>query len=298
MHKILLELVKMQTIFFALVAFLTWGIGDVFGTSATRKIGGYSTTLWFLVLQTIIFGALGIFFINNLTNLTLSLFTLNTVLGFLGAIGLIAFYEALRIGNASLVGTISASFAAVTVILSIIFFKESPTFAQSIAILIVFIGLIVSTLDFKELKGRKLYLNKGVLLSLIPMVTWGIYWTFIKIPVKQIGWFWPGYISSAVSLPAVFAYIYLKKIKIQSINTKNAFLPLVANAVLLGIGALSYNHAVDTNLTTIVAPIAGAYPALFAILAWFAFRDPIKKVEIMGIIITLTGIVLLSAFSI
>ncbi len=288
----------MPAIIFALVAFLTWGIGDIFGTQATRKIGGYLTTFWFLVLQTIIFAFVSIFFLNNLGNLTLKLFTLNVLLGFLGAAGLIGFYESLRLANASLVGTISASFAAVAVILSIIFLKETLTFTQTLAILVVFLGLVISILDFKELTNRKFYLNRGVLLSFIPMITWGIYWTFIKIPIKQLGWFWPGYISSVVSLPAVYLFIKYKRIKITGINSQKAFIPLFANALLLGIGALSFNSALGKGLTAIVTPIAGSYPVLFVILAYFAFRDPINRKEIIGIVITLIGIVCLSIFSV
>ena len=31
----------MTAIFFALISYLGWGIGDIFGTIASRKIGGY-----------------------------------------------------------------------------------------------------------------------------------------------------------------------------------------------------------------------------------------------------------------
>ena len=32
------------------------------------------------------------------------------------------------------------------------------------------------------------------------MVAWGIYFTFVKIPIQQIGWFWPNYISFSLFL--------------------------------------------------------------------------------------------------
>lgn len=123
----------MEAIIFALISYLGWGIGDIFGTIASRKIGGYSTTFWYLLFQLPLFSLFIPFFLDNLKNLTPSLLILNVVLGIIGTIGLIAFFEGLKIGNASLVGTISASFAAVTMVLSTIFLKESITSYQVIA---------------------------------------------------------------------------------------------------------------------------------------------------------------------
>ncbi|OGD92041.1 hypothetical protein A3D81_03165 [Candidatus Curtissbacteria bacterium RIFCSPHIGHO2_02_FULL_40_17] len=288
----------MPAIFFALISFLGWGIGDIFGTVATRKIGAYSTTFWYILLQVPIF-AIGIpFFTGHLQNLTLEILILNTTLGLIGTIGLVAFYEGLKVGNAALVGTIAASFAALTVLLSIIFLGESVSLQQSMAIVIIFIGLIGSTLDIKSLISRKLIVDKGIWMGAVAMLSWGIYWAFIKIPIKELGWFWPGYISILASLPGIWLFIKLREIKLTKLNFKGSFYPLFANALLLGVGALSFNLAIEKGFTSIVAPIAGSYPTIFVLLAYLIFRDPITRQQIAGIIITLFGIVMLSVFSI
>src|SRR3989338_2363076 len=129
------------------------------------------------------------------------------------------------------------------------------------------------------------------------MICWGIYFTFIKIPVQQIGWFWPGYISVLTSLPGIWFFIKLREIKLSKFNFKGSFYPLFANAFLLGVGALSFNLAIEKGFTSIVAPIAGSYPTIFVLLAYLIFKDPITRQQIFGIIVTLIGIVLLSIFS-
>ncbi len=287
----------MPAIFFAIISYFGWGAGDVFGTAATRKIGPYSATFWYLVLQALIFGVFSFAFIPNLSSFSLSIFIFNIVLGVIGTAGLVAFYEGLRIGNASLVGTISASFAALVVVLSIIFFKESITGQQTLAIVTIFLGLIFSSLNFNELKNRKVKVGKEIILSLIAMACWALYWTFIKIPIREVGWFWPGYINTVASIPALYLYIKFKKIKITSVNKHGAFLPVFFNAALLGGGSLSFNYALQNGLAAVVAPIAGSYPTLFAVLAYIAFRDKITRVQLAGIIITLLGIVILSIAS-
>lgn len=286
-----------KAIIFALISYLGWGIGDIFGTIATRRIGAYSTTFWYILLQVPIFAILVPFFVGHLQNLTLEILILNTTLGLIGTIGLIAFYEGLRVDNAALVGTIAASFAALTVLLSIVFLHESVSSQQSLAIVTIFIGLIGSSLDIRTLISRRLVVGKGIWMGLIAMLAWGIYWAFIKIPIKEIGWFWPGYISVLTSLPVIWLFIKLRGIKLTKLNYKESFYPLFANALLLGIGALSFNLAIERGFTSIVAPIAGSYPTIFVLLAFLIFKDSITKQQIAGILTALIGIVMLSVFS-
>ncbi len=285
----------MQAIIFAIISYFGWGIGDIFGTVATRRIGAYSTTFWYILLQVPIFGVLIPFFSGHLENLTLEILILNAVLGLIGTVGLVAFYEGLRVSNAPLVGTIAASFAAVTVLLSIIFLNESVSYSQALAIITIFIGLVGSSLNISSLTNRKLTIDKGIWMGFIAMLSWGIYWAFIKIPIKELSWFWPGYISVLASIPGIWLYIKLRKIKLSKINHKGSFYPLFANAFLLGIGALSFNLGIERGFTTIVAPIAGSYPTIFVLLAYLVFKDPVTKQQIAGIIITLIGIVILAS---
>lgn len=284
----------MQAILFAIVAYFGWGSGDIFGTVASRKIGPYSATLWFLILQTVLLSFFSYPFLGNLKQYSLQMLLFNITLGIIATAGLVAFYEGLRIGSASLVGTISASFAAFVVVLSIIFFKEAISTNQAIAIIIVFVGFILASLDFDELKKRKVKVGREIILAIVAMITWSIYWTFIKVPIKEVGWFWPHYINTLSAIPVLFLYIYARKMGVTSLNHKGAFLPILLNAALLGAGSLAFNFSLQEGLAAVVAPIAGSYPTLFVALAFWFFKDKITKLQVGGIIITLIGIVALS----
>jgi len=153
------------------------------------------------------------------------------------------------------------------------------------------------SLDFKDLKNKAVWVNKGTVFALIAMLLWGIYWTFIKIPIQTIGWFWPGLISVS-TFPIVLLFMKIKRINLEHPNKKRILVPLIMNALLLGIGSWSFNLAIDQGLVSIVAPIAGSYSTLFVILAFLFFKDPITRQQILGIVTTLVGIVLLSIFSV
>lgn len=217
-------------------------------------------------------------------------------MGSIYIIGNVSFNEALRISNVSLVGTIAASFAAVTLLLSIVFLGESITSRQSLAILVIFLGVILATLNFTDLKKGNILGNKGIGLALVSMIAWGTYFAFVKILVKEIGWFWPNYISFGL-FPFIYLFMRVRRIKLVSINYKKALLPIVMSAFLLRSGDFSFNYALSSGLASIIAPIAGSYPTLFVVLAFLIFKDPITRQQIGGIITTLIGIVLLSIFS-
>ena len=204
-------------------------------------------------------------------------------------------YESFRSASAPLVGTIAATFPFITVLLSVFFLEERITANQIATIMVIFIGLITLSLPINKLKQIKLVVSNGVLFALMATVSWGIYFTFIKIPVKEVGWFWPNYIS--FTLFPLF-YFFMKLRKINLVKPKNIWSLLIVQVLLLEGAVFSFNYAVDQGLTSIVAPIAGSYPTLFVVLAFLFFKDPITRQQIVGIIITLIGIVLLSIFSV
>ncbi|MBZ9572091.1 DMT family transporter [Patescibacteria group bacterium] len=286
----------MLAIIFALLSYFAWSTGDIFGTITTRKLGAYSTTFWTLLLGLIFCSFYIPFSLDQIQGLTLDIFFLNIILALIFVTSFLTYNEALRITHPSLVGPIAASFSALVVVFSVIFLKETITSYQILSILIIFLGAIISSLDFTELKKRKFTLNRGILLAIATMIIWGIYFTFIKIPVKKIGWFWPSYISFAL-FPLVYLFMRIRKIELKKPTYKRALLPLIMAVVILRIGDFSFNFAISKELTAIVAPIAGSYPTLFVVLSFLIFKDPIKKQQIFGIILTVVGIVLLSFLS-
>ncbi|KKR93307.1 MAG: hypothetical protein UU45_C0024G0001, partial [Candidatus Levybacteria bacterium GW2011_GWA2_41_15] len=130
----------MLAIIFALISYFSWGAGDIPGTIATRKIGSILTSFWIYLV-----GLLGStlfipFFFNDLNKFTLEVFGINIGLGILLAVCYLAFNEAFRLGNVSIVGTIAGSFSAVTIVLSLIFLGETLTIVQFLFILLIFSG--------------------------------------------------------------------------------------------------------------------------------------------------------------
>jgi drug/metabolite transporter (DMT)-like permease len=288
---------RQMAILFALISYIGWAFADTLWAVVVRRISAYSALFWSCVISLLVFSLYAPFVFSQLTNISVWLLCINIVLAFALLAGNICFSKAMQETSASLAGTIGASFSAVTLLLSIIFFKENITLYQAMAIVIIFVGIVLTTLNLKEVTSKKFTLDRGILFAIGAMLLWGIYFAFIKIPIDVIGWFWPNYIAFVVMLLAIFSFSKAKKYKLKIPATKNIVLFLMAGSLLARVAEFSFNYAISSGLTSIVAPIAGSYPTLFVVLTFIFFKDKITKQQIGGIITTLIGIVLLSIFS-
>jgi drug/metabolite transporter (DMT)-like permease len=285
----------MITIVFALLTFFTWGSGDIFTTIASRKMGAYSTSFYGYFFGLVLSSFYIPFALDQLKNLHPSMVLLTIFLAILELIAFYAFNQSLRIGNASLVGTISGAFTSLVVIFSVLFLGERLLVQQVVAIIIIFVGLFLATFNISDIK-KKTIMNRGTMYALIAMVGWALYFTFIKIPVKESGFFWPTYITDIVG-PLGYLVIGAKKIKMPAVSLQSGFPAVLLCSILLTIGTYAFNFAVGQGLSSVVASITGAYPALFALIAYYVFKDPITRQQKFGMVATLVGIVFLAYFS-
>lgn len=283
----------MESIALSLIAFFGWGIGDIFGTVSSRKIGGYSTAIWGFVIGLVFLTFYIPFAFSDLEKLNIFLLVETFIIGSFYTIGMVTFYEGVKVDNSSLVGSISASFAAVAVLLSLVFLSETITLTQAIIIVLIFVGVFISCFRFNDLYKGKFKITRGIPLALVSMLSWGIYASFIKIPVKEIGWFWPLYITY-LTFPTVLFYMKIRNIKLNRPKSKATLITVVLAALLIGGAELAYNIAISTEKVALVAPIAGSYPALYSGLAYFVFKDQISRQQVIGMVLTLIGIIGLS----
>lgn len=286
----------MTAIFFALVSYVGWASGDVFSALSSRKTGTFLTAFWTDFIGFILLSFFVPFFLQDLKKFNLEIFFVTLVLSVILWIAWPIFLEAMRIGNSSIVGTIAGSFGGLVVILSTIFLHESILPIQLISIIIILAGVVLSSLNFSDLKNKKYIENKGTILAIITMIIWGIYFTFVRIPVDQVGWFWPAYIALATGTVIMISLVIIRRKNVRKIPSKQ-YLNLSLSSISATAGTVSYNFAITQGLTAIVAPIATSYPTLFVLLSRFVFGDRLTKQQWVGVIISLAGIVLLAVFS-
>lgn len=284
-----------------LISFVGWGSGDVFGTYTARKLGGVAAS-FFASIASLIFALLLFPYMpGNFGDYTFPILLLNIILAFFGVAGNIALNVGLKASNAPLVGTISGSFPAVVILIGVLIFNDHVSFYQFIAIVLIFAGIILSSHTNSKGDRSKFWKDKGIHFAFLAMITWGIYFSFIRIVMEQVGWFLPHFITIVIAIPSGYLIYKLtnesKKLSFKSIYSFRVLGAIFCTAILLRTADFSFNIAIQKGLSGISGAIGGAYPVLFVILSYLVFKDPLTRFQKQGIGITLTGIILLSFVS-
>ncbi|OGG03102.1 hypothetical protein A2W14_04500 [Candidatus Gottesmanbacteria bacterium RBG_16_37_8] len=286
-----------MAVLFALIALFGWGAGDIFVTIVSRKIGNIASYFWLVILG-LIFVSLYIPFAGKIDDF--GMFGVAIILNIIHTLGNVSYFRGLEKGNASIIGTLGGAFPLISVILSLFLFREKMNLILAFGIIFTLLGVIL--VSFYQEGGvkisRKILNNHGIRYGLFTMIAWGIYFGLIRIPSRIIGFFWAGYpmylIGPFLLLLPAFRKVNLKKVLVD----KTIIIFLFIEVILLTLADFSYNLGVISGFTSLVAPIAGAFPVLFVILSRFVFRERLTVQQKAGIGLALAGIVLIGISSI
>lgn len=271
----------------ALVGVLGFTSGDIFTAITTRKITANKAVLIITLIKTLIYVPFVWIWRSELANLDLNSILWILGLGTLFAISYRAFFMALEIGNATVVGVIAGVFPAVASLVSIVFLGERPSWILifllvSVIFAAVWLGLMSAGKD-------KFTFDKGTKLALFVMIAWGFCFGLRKYPIDTINsshsWL---IVQFGIALTmTVILFISFRKYARSSIQissyTKKILILIVISALAVGIGEGSESLALASSNTTPVAIVSGSYPALYAILSRIFFKDPVNKKQWLAI---------------
>lgn len=278
----------------AFITFLGWGTADLFTVVVVRKIGANLTTFIVFFFSFILSLFVFPFVPHDFALITFPLLCLNIFLGILFVSGNILVSEAFRISSAPIIGVIVPSTPALALILSAIFFHDKITLFQTLSIIIVLIGISLCGIDLKELKKSKKIFDKGALIAFLAICMFAIFFTFSRILIQAYGWYLPTFIATAC-FPIILIVMKKQHEKFVIPKGKNILLASFMVGLLARSGDFAFNYGLSLpNASGIVATIANAAPILFVISSYLIFKDKITKQQIVGIVITLMGIILLT----
>lgn len=283
-----------MAIFFALLAFFGWGVGDTCAAIAARKMGTQSTFVFTSLLAFLIqsVGILYFGFPRDIGMLGVAVFMAGV-----NMVGTYAYIKGLEISNASLTGAIAGSYGIVAVLLSIVFFGEKLTSLQWLGFLLSIAGILLVTINFRAIFRYGLgniVTDRSLLWALLPFFFWGVYFGFIRIPIERIGWFWAAY-PLTWTFPAVMV---IKKISLPSLLTRvsqtHTWGLCIGNVILITLAILGVNVGILIGQTSVVATISSSFVILFIILTQIFFKERFSKVQAVGMISVILGIIFIS----
>lgn len=281
-------------LFPAVLTACLWGAGDFCIAVVSKRFGNWTS---FIVTRVIILAFLTVpaVILLTRTEFTPERMALLVLTSFLMASGIFLFFKSLEGDSSTIDGVIAGSFSVVSVIISVIFLKEELNVVQTFSVISIIAGIMFSSLPV--LDPKKIFLiRKTTIYAFITMFLWGIYFVAVKIPSRELGWFWPVFMVRMFGLMFLpYGFLFKKRIvilpKARGIGT---FIFLFLAAVLPASGDSVYNLGVVNSPASLYSTIASSSPIIFVVLSSFKFRQKIAPHQKIGMMIVICGILLLN----
>lgn len=282
-------------IIFGLIAMLGYGLSNPISKVPVKRIGSIKTIFFknifvsFLLLITLLFSL-------SDTNFSGTYILITFLISFVGYIPLLTFYKALKVGKVGIISPIANSSVIFTILFSIIFFKESLALTQIISIFIIISGIVLISLNFKDLKKSHLFkISSGVPFALITCLLWGLVFFLFKIPVMILGPILTSFIIEFGIM--IYSGINLKIAKISFNLPKNKILIYIFFVAFFGaIGTLFFNLGVKMYDVSVVAALTFANPLVATLYGKFVYKEKLNIFQGIAIVFILVGITYISYF--
>jgi drug/metabolite transporter (DMT)-like permease len=268
---------------------ICWGLADFLGGLQSRRVPVVGVLL---VSQAV--GLVGIALIVALTGEgapSVTDMVPAALAGAGGAIALSAFYRALAIGTMSIVAPISATGAAVPVVVGLAG-GEQPGALQIMGIAAAGVGVVLASREVSEDGERAAAGRLSILLALFAAAGFGSFFVGMNA-AADVNVLWALLVARASSVAVVAGYAAVTRPQVLTGRADLAPLALIG-ALDLSANAL-YAVATTKGLLSVVAVLGSLYPITTVLLARLVLGERIRRVQEVGVAAALAGVALIAA---
>jgi uncharacterized membrane protein len=274
----------LSSLFLALGASLAWGFADFFGPLVSRTLGSLRVLFWAQVGGLLAI-AVAVAIRGQGPAGWAVLFAILASLG--GMLGLFAYYRGMQEGAMSVVAPIAGISAIVPVIFGIAS-GDNPSTPQIAGIACALAGVGLASIEHHEGSPR---VAAGVGLALLAAVGFGFYFPWMHAAGKVDFW-WASLVFRATALLLLVAVVGARHTPLKLRPRDLA----IAAAVGIGdtIGNVLFAASSKGGLVSLTSVLASLYPVVTVLLAASVLHERVARMQKAGIILTLTGVVLIS----
>lgn len=272
-----------------------WGVSDFFANQAADTVGHRKAFFWSQIAG---LALMGIVAIASGANFGLSMsilpYLIVTSIGY--TLGYLYFYRAFEIGNVSVVSA-GINIQQVFIIgIAYFIFGQALTGMQLFGVILVITGILLVSVDFKDLKGKGISLVAGIKETLIAAAAFGVlFWPFNEFVVERADWLSASFYIKLLSILIVLGFAYYNKQNLKLTSKKgNIMKVIIAIGLLEALAVISVSYGQAFGDTIIVAPIASALSVVTISLAMIFLKEKITKYQGVGIVTTIVGILVMS----
>jgi drug/metabolite transporter (DMT)-like permease len=271
----------------ALAASLSWGVGDFLGGVKARVLPSLTVLA---ASQPFGLAALGIAVLARGTAIPGDEVAWSALAAVSGTIGLFAFYRGMAAGAMSVVAPIAALAAGIPVIWGVAVSGNHVSGLQGIGFIAAIGGSVAASL---ELRPERRQVAAGVGWAVLAMLAFGAYFIPMHAASTQ-DWLWPAFLFRCTSVTLVWSVVLLRHARPTGL--RGHWLALIAIGLLdTGGNALYAAAASSHGLLSVVSVLASLYPVVTVLLARLMLGERVQRTQDAGIVLVLTGVVLITA---
>lgn len=283
-------------ILFGLIAMVGYGVSSAMAQRPLKALGVVKTIFYrnlvITAINVLLIFLLGGFFVHEPLTLRWILITLG--ISVFGYIPFITYYKGLRVGKVGVVSPVAQSSVLITIILSVIFFHETLTGIQIAAVVLVVVGLILISVNFKEWHASDIFhFTSGVPYVLMTTVLWGAVYFLWKIPSAVIG---PLLTAFFVEGTELVLSMFQLKIRSESFQlTDRAVLPhLIVMGILGAAGTLFYTWGITLTQVSIVVTLTMSNSLIATLYGRLVYKEKLTVHQYVAGALIIGGIVMIT----
>ncbi len=275
---------NLLTVLFGLSASLSWGAGDFSGGLATRRANVMSVVIAAYTLGFALLIAVALLWSEPFPS-ALDLIW-GSVAGLAGAVGLVAFYQALSVGRMGITAPVAGVLSVTLPVIFSALFIGLPNLFQLTGFVLALIAVWFISRP-ERAKGRP----EGLGLALLAGLGFGSFFILID-QVSPHAIFWPLAAARLSSILFILAIVLLRR---QEVLPKKASFPFILLAGILdAVGNVFFVLATHSGRLDVAAVLSSLYPAVTVLLASIFLKERVTRFQAIGIVVALIAIPLIS----
>ena len=290
----------MHTSFYGIFAAINWAVADIFIAQSTKSIRPIIAAAAVNLLGALFFGVYYLLFIRHPIPPNAIGIAWSSLAGIFIISASIVFFIALNKGPIAIVSALSSTYPAVTLVLALTVFGAEINSIQILGFSMVFVGVVATAGLHSNDTVQNVSKASGTWPALLAAFFWGIGYGLLAEGVNLIGWEAASAIQFGVLAVCCLVILCVlgqkdsKNILFIKACAKNPF--ILGAAVTQQLGAILLNVGIGGDNTggSIIVALSACYPVLTTIMAFYIFKERIRKAALLAGALAIAGIVVLS----
>jgi drug/metabolite transporter (DMT)-like permease len=204
----------------------------------------------------------------------------------------VTYYESMKHGKISLVGTIAGAYAPWTVVLAIVFLGESLTLGEGLGVVLVVLAMLIFTYSAGDNGDKKTELL-GIALAIASLFFWGTSAAVAKGAIDEIGD--TNFIGLyALVCPSIWIVYWLATERGKFEMPKSNKWILELSMLFIAGGGVTLYLAIGNGNVSIVSPVTNLYPILTIAVAKVRLKERLTTRQMIALAILFASIPLFS----